>query len=440
MENHDASPLGGDIENGTSSSDGVQETFASNVSQSIATPSEKPTTSNLKTVPASPDLSPVETLHIKEPQKLQAHLIKRAATLTEAGEKLGNITNDLLVENSVRGNPRLDSQVVRSLASQVFNTIKKGKSLTKTNSKPPLILSAKEWINTDFSATEQQVIVGTPATPIIRPGTKNFIEAPEKAFKTTAVMRLAMGIATGQTLFPELPTSRAVKVLYLHGELSPPEIKERTISAAQGLDVRKNFFQGRDLNANLVTKEGQEAIRDLVAQYKPDVLVLDPWQSFIAGFDENSFKDMSKATKFLDTLIEEFGVTLLIPIHQGKDHSRGARGHSTLAGWRDTRIRLSRTQSDLAVRVDVEPRWAAPPKPFWLKFKNGTVWPGSPPWTAQAGKIRQFISDNGGLTTKTAIGEHLKLDPDALRKALARAQEAAAITVSGENVTLPSVQ
>ncbi|HWW15168.1 MAG TPA: AAA family ATPase [Candidatus Dormibacteraeota bacterium] len=395
---------------------------------------------NPETLPASPDISPYKNLHIRDANKLQVHLVKRAKALFDAGGNLTNVTNDLLLKNSELGNPRLTPQTVKSLASEVLRHVSKEKAVSGKTSNRTTILSAEEWINADFSGTEQQVIVGTPENPLIRPGTKNFIEAPEKAFKTTMVMRLGMGMAAGQTLFPALPITRPVKVLYLHGELSPAEIKERTVSAVQGLTVPKTFLQGRDSNAHLITKEGQKVIRDLVALYRPDVLVLDPWQSFIAGSDENSFKDMSAATKFLDTLIEEFGVTLLIPIHQGKDHSKGARGHSTLAGWRDTRIRLVPIQNNLSVRVTVEPRWATPPDPFELKFKNGTVWPDKAAWMGQTAKIREFVQDNGGLTTKTAVGEHLKVTPGALRHALKRAEEAGAITISGDEVTLPSVQ
>jgi hypothetical protein len=302
----------------------------------------------------------------------------------------------------------------------------------------PQILSAEEWMKLDLTSGDQDVIVGTASNPIIRPRTKNFIEAPEKAFKTTAVLRLSMGIAAGVTVFPSLPTTQPRKVLYLHGELSAAEIKERTTAALRDFSAPPtNFFQGRDLNAHLITKEGQEALRALVAEYRPDVLVLDPWQSFISGYDENSFKDMSTATRFLDTLIEEFGVTILIPIHQGKDHSRGARGHSSLAGWRDTRIKLEPIQNNLAVRVKVEPRWATPPDPFVLKFRDGTVWEeGTPAWTGQAGRIRTFVESKGGRVSKEEVGKELKLASDALRKAIDRAQQSNAIEIDGNDVVI----
>src|SRR4029079_9848815 len=115
----------------------------------------------------------------------------------------------------------------------------------------------------------------------------------------------------------------------LHGELSTAEIRARTIGASSELSgPYTNFLQGRSLEAHLVNEEGQRILEEWVRDYKPEDLVLDPWQSFISGCDENSFKDMSRATKFCDKLINEYGVTLWIPIHLGKVHQRGARGHS----------------------------------------------------------------------------------------------------------------
>jgi len=119
-----------------------------------------------------------------------------------------------------------------------------------------------------------------------------------------------------------------------------------------------------------------------VEELRPQVLVIDPWQSFIAGADENSFKEVSGATRFMDNLIADFGLTILLAIHYGKNVKRGPRGHSVLAGWRDTRFTLKRTGN--ALTVDVEPRWAKPPDPLKLVFRGGTLWEGnSPAWTKQ---------------------------------------------------------
>ena len=182
---------------------------------------------------------------------------------------------------------------------------------TATTVNPPkncLILSAEEWLTTDFRVEESEILIGTPEHAIVRPLTKNLIQAPEKAYKTTFLLRLTLALSIGDTVFPSLPANGSHRVLYLHGELAPAELKERLQEAARELlRPLDQFFQGRSLSASLVTDQGRGAIRELVEQYRPKVLVIDPWQSFIAGADENSFKEISAATKFLDMLISDHG-------------------------------------------------------------------------------------------------------------------------------------
>ena len=298
------------------------------------------------------------------------------------------------------------------------------------------LYTAEELINLDLTEDETSVIIGSSANPLIRVGTRNFIEAPEKAFKTTIMLRLALGMSVGATVFPELPIpTKPRRVLYLHGELGLSEIQDRTIAAAVDLPhPLDNLIQGRVIDAHLITPDGQKVITGLIKHYGPEVLVLDPYQAFIAGADENTFRDVSVATKFLDGVIENFGVTLFVPIHLGKDHSRGARGHSSLAGWRDTRIQLTRNEK--LITVTLEPRWATPPRPFRLEFHNGTVRSRGPAFTAQTDQIREFVSAHGGLASRRNLKEYLDITEDALRKALARAREAGAIDFAGDQISL----
>src|ERR1700687_1126408 len=303
-----------------------------------------------------------------------------------------------------------------------------------------LILSAEEWLKADFSVAESEVLIGTRENPLVRPLTKNLVQAPEKAFKTTFLVRLALGISAGETVFSSLPVRHPRRVMYLHGELAPVELKQRLREAIVGLNrPLKNFFQGRCLTASLVTPPGQDAIRKLVDEYKSAILVIDPWQSFIAGADENLFKDVSIATAFMDRLIAECQVTIFLAIHLGKDHSRGARGHSTLAGWRDTLFSLKRTGTTLT--VGVEPRWASPPDDLILTFRSGTLCEGDGPgWTKREEKIRALLMANNGQLTRQQGGFGLGLEDSAFRMALKRAYDNGAIDLQGETVRLPSSQ
>ncbi len=310
-------------------------------------------------------------------------------------------------------------------------------TLPITAPKHSLILNTEDWFNLKFAREESEPIIGTSENPLIRPLTKNLIQAPEKAFKTTFLMRLSLGMASGETIFPALPVLRPHRVMYLHGELATAELKDRLESAAKGLKgPLDKFFQGRSLAANLITSEGQRAIEQLVEQYRPEILVLDAWQSFIAGSDENSFKDVSVATTFMDRLIAEYSLTIFLVIHVGKNPKRGARGHSLLSGWRDTRIDLKRDGNKVTVKV--EPRWAKPPDQLTLMFCGGTLLELGPSvWTDQAKDIRGCVRSKGGKISRQELGEMMFLHDSSLRMALKRAQATGAIVVGEDYITLP---
>lgn len=300
-----------------------------------------------------------------------------------------------------------------------------------------LVLTAQEWLDLELPANESDVVIGSASNPLIRPGTKNLVVAPEKSFKTTFLLRLLAGLSCGETVFPGLPVMRRRRVLYLHGELSNAEIKDRTRPAFTDLPgPYTSFLEGRILEAHLIQEAGQKLLWDVGLEHKPDDLVLDPWQSFIQGYDENSFKDMSKAIGFCNQLIEDSGVTLWIPMHLGKEKTKGPRGHSSISGWRDTLIEISR-HGDSAC-ITVEPRWATPPEPFWLRFDHGTMSPGEAPSTApQTTKIRRFVESKGGRVSRTELTEYLDKSPDAVRKAIERACAAGEIIQDGDSITLP---
>src|SRR5207249_2115291 len=97
--------------------------------------------------------------------------------------------------------------------------------------------SIEQWDGIDLETEDNAVIIGSPKNPIIRPGTKNLIEAPEKTFKTTFGLRLFIGIASGHTVYPSLPVARSGRVLYIHGEMTPKELKERRDAAQTSIPL-----------------------------------------------------------------------------------------------------------------------------------------------------------------------------------------------------------
>jgi AAA domain len=297
-----------------------------------------------------------------------------------------------------------------------------------------LIFTPKRWreVQHEMMQDKTPMLIGSPAGVIVRPSTKTIIEGAEKSFKTTLMYRQAMGMAFGHTAYSKLPVAQPVKVLYLHGELVISELDERRAAAMETippelLDARDDFFMdGRSVEAHLIRERGQTAMRTLVHRHKPGLLVIDPWQQFIEGYDENSVKDTSQATEFMDRLMFEVpGMAIFLVAHQGKDRTKGMRGHSSLAGWRDNLIRVKRkSTNDLKATVSVTPRWTMAPFDFQVRFKDGTMVEDE--FSPQTKRIREFVQAKGSAD-RADIQSFLGSSAEAAKKAIQRALEEQAI-------------
>jgi hypothetical protein len=297
------------------------------------------------------------------------------------------------------------------------------KVLASVNASTPqgYAMTSEEWAAKDFSAEETDSLIGTATNAIIRPLTKNLVLAPDKAFKTTFLMRLMASLAAGVTIFDELPVNKAYKIVYFHAELNPTEIQQRVVASVGGVDPQGRFVHVRDIKTHLIEESGQQFIAEMIVHYKPDVIVLDPWQDLIAGYDENSSKDTSTARLFMSGLIDTFKVTLFLIQHEGKDGSKGGRGHSGMAGWRDTLIRLSRRDGGNLVRVIVEPRWGEKVT-LELTLKDGTLAPAiTSGFTTQQLNLRAFLKEHPDGATPQQIADGLEMTSDACKKMVQRA-------------------
>jgi AAA domain len=71
-------------------------------------------------------------------------------------------------------------------------------------------------------------------------------------------------------------------------------------------------------------------------------IIVDTLSRALAGGDENSSTDMGALVRGADRVRTATGAHLSLVHHAGKDHARGARGHSLLLGAADTEIEIKR--------------------------------------------------------------------------------------------------
>lgn len=84
---------------------------------------------------------------------------------------------------------------------------------------------------------------------------------------------------------------------------------------------------------------------------KPSLIVIDTLARLLTGMDENSAKDATMVTTFLESLARYYECFVLVVHHTGKDQAKGARGSSAFHSNFDTVISTKLKQGGAEVRV-----------------------------------------------------------------------------------------
>jgi hypothetical protein len=117
---------------------------------------------------------------------------------------------------------------------------------------------------------------------------------------------------------------------------------------------------------------------EMVEQYKPDVVVIDPMANFHSG-DENVVRDVIRVTSKLDE-IRALGSAVILVHHHGKASTERsnvghkARGSTALPGWYDTHLSLEKADKEnKKVRLKFELRNGETPEDMLLRLNPETM-------------------------------------------------------------------
>ena len=91
--------------------------------------------------------------------------------------------------------------------------------------------------------------------------------------------------------------------------------------------------------------------RDDLGQ-NPSLVVIDTLARNFGGGNENATQDMNLFITNLDRLKAEFGCTVLVVHHTGKDAAKKERGNTALRGASDTMILLDETDNSDGIAGD----------------------------------------------------------------------------------------
>lgn len=163
--------------------------------------------------------------------------------------------------------------------------------------------------------------------------------------KSFVALDLAFSIATGRAWAARRVLQGGV--IYVAAE-SPGSIRRRVMALRKvyaGIDHAKVPLWMVPIPVDLVTdNSGIESLiattTEIQRRHTVRLVIVDTLACTMAGGDENSFQTMGALAGRLGRLRGECSVAVLGVHHAGKDHDKGARGHSSLRAAVDTELEL----------------------------------------------------------------------------------------------------
>jgi hypothetical protein len=175
------------------------------------------------------------------------------------------------------------------------------------------------------------------------------------SFKSFLALDMALCLAFG---IPGQWNAPPVKndVLFFAGEGPVATAKKRWPAWMewQNIEFRSDhrFFISSEVPLFSDTQAWENVKLDLAElKAKPSLIVIDTMTRLITGLDENSAKDASMVTKFMEQLARYYECFVLAIHHTGKDQNKGARGSSAFYANMDTVISTRLKQGGTELRV-----------------------------------------------------------------------------------------
>ncbi len=150
--------------------------------------------------------------------------------------------------------------------------------------------------------------------------------AQYKAGKTFLITDLAASITSGTPFLGEFPVTRAGRVAAMVNEGSPAEFYQRltAVARAKGVDVRRDVLPRlwRQFGASTLSDpEALATMAEQLAQFAPDVIVVDPWYLSAGDADGRVLSTTGAVLRGLSGVARSLSAALVITTHWNKTGS-----------------------------------------------------------------------------------------------------------------------
>ena len=194
--------------------------------------------------------------------------------------------------------------------------------------------------------------------------------------KSFLALDLAFCVASGQRWHGEVVQQGGV--FYLAGEGREGLIRRRQaweMANDRSLEEAPLYLSTKatDLADEQSRIEVLEQIREVAKQDSLKLVIVDTLSRHFGGRDENQAGEMAKFVECLDHIRQEFGMTVLLVHHTGKDATRRARGSSVLRAALDNEILVKRECKGLVKLTNEKMKDAEPFQPMAFQLFSVTL-------------------------------------------------------------------
>jgi RecA-family ATPase len=177
------------------------------------------------------------------------------------------------------------------------------------------VINGADWLITDPPPPDQIL------EDMLDAGDKMAVLASSKLRKSFFFQQMALSLAAGRD-FLEWRVTKPRRVAYIQFEIREHHSHRRTRNLARAMRIRPDDLGDRLLiiparGLGLVGADGLEQIRQAIAAFKPEVIMLDPLYKLAAGA-ENAAEDFKVLLNAFDQLAEQTGAAILYVHHDTK--------------------------------------------------------------------------------------------------------------------------
>jgi hypothetical protein len=190
-------------------------------------------------------------------------------------------------------------------------------------------------------------------------GAVGFIGGEPKSYKSFLALSLAVAVASGQPCLRRFAVAQPGPVLLFPAEDQPGAVRRRLDGLCAWHGARLAELPLWVITAPVVRLDREpdrQALADTVAQYRPRLLILDPFVR-LHQRDENCAAEIAPLLAFLRSLQRRYAAAVLVVHHarKGAAQARGGqalRGTSEFHAWADSSLLLCHTAAGLRLSAE----------------------------------------------------------------------------------------